>query len=54
MSEDIIERIRNARLVWAMVCPCQCEACDTLFTELQRICKDVQAGPTPVDQEPRG
>jgi len=44
MSEDIIERIRNARLVWAMVCECQCKACDEFYAVLQRICKDI---PTP-------
>lgn len=39
--ERTTDRIRKARLVWAMACSCgECEACDTLFSELQRICRD--------------
>lgn len=37
---DLYERIRAARLVWAMACTCECEACNTLFSELQRIAGD--------------
>jgi hypothetical protein len=40
--EGLYERIRTARLVWGMACPCACEACNTLWTALQRIAKDSQ------------
>ncbi len=40
MTEDVYSRIRDARLVWAMACPCSCETCDALYSKLQRIAKD--------------
>jgi hypothetical protein len=33
-------RVRNARLEWAMVCECVCDACETLSSAIQRNTKD--------------
>jgi hypothetical protein len=35
--------VRNARLTWAMVCPCPCDACDTFYEALKLTSGDVPA-----------
>lgn len=32
---DLRLRVRNARLEWAMVCPCGCQACDDFYEKLK-------------------
>lgn len=34
------DALRTARLEWALVCRCNCTACDTLHKRLQQICGD--------------
>jgi hypothetical protein len=33
--------VRNARLTWAMVCQCPCDACDTFYEALKLTSGDV-------------
>lgn len=39
LMADEIERlrttVRDARLIWAMVCPCGCQACDNFYERLK-------------------
>lgn len=43
LTQEQREHLRSARLVWALVCTCQCGACRAMFNELQRICGDTPA-----------
>lgn len=41
--ERLRSAVRNARLTWAMVCPCSCDACDTLYEALKLATGDAPA-----------
>lgn len=34
---ELEKAARDARLEWAMVCSCECQACDDLFEKLRRL-----------------
>lgn len=38
--EQLITRVHEARLVWGMVCKCQCSGCTGFDAELTKILKE--------------